>query len=81
VKELGRFDPDLEMFVEPPKPIKTNRLLFERWLVQNGKGEHFPVSRPTGDLALAMVICEGLPVEDALRSIYRKARNGTTNTD
>jgi hypothetical protein len=74
VKELGRFDFDLAMFIETPKPIKTNRLLFERWLVQNGRGEHFPVSRPAGELALAMVMKEGMPIEEALRSVYRKAR-------
>jgi hypothetical protein len=79
--ELGRYDPDLEMFVEEAKPVKTNRLLFERWLVQNGKGEHFPMGRPVGDFALGLVIKEDLPIEDALRSVYRKARDGKGKVD
>lgn len=74
MKEQFEMDHDLHMVKEKPKPINTNRLLFERWLVQNGKGEHFPSSRPAGELALAMVLKENLPIEDALRSIYRKAR-------
>lgn len=81
MREIGRYDPDLEMFVETPKPVNTNRLVFERWLVQSGRGEHYPASVPCGDLALALVIREGLPIEQALRSMYRKTKDGTTNTD
>lgn len=33
--ELGRFDPDLEMFTEPVKEIDDNHVKFLKWLIDN----------------------------------------------
>lgn len=55
-KEIGPYDTEIQMFVEKPRPINMSRLIFQRWLVENGKGEHMPFSRPTGDLALGLMI-------------------------
>ncbi len=75
MKEIGQYNTDLHLFKEKPKPVNLNRLLFQRWLVQNGRGEHFPSGRPAGDFALGLVIREGKPIEDALRSVYRKSHD------
>lgn len=80
MKEVGQYDSALNMFVEKPRPLKLNRLIFERYMAQSGRGEHHPVGVPAGELALALVIREGLPIEQALRSVYRRARNGKMDT-
>jgi len=72
MKEIGRYDPDLEMFVQAPKPVNGKRLLFERWLCQSGRGEHLPFSRPVGELALTMVVKQNLGIEEILAQAYKK---------
>lgn len=57
--------------MEEAQPVNMNRLLFQRWLVQNGRGEHFPESRPVGELAMAMVLKSNKPIEDAVRDAMR----------
>lgn len=56
MREIGRYDTEMQQFVEAPRPVNMERLLFQRWLVDNGRGEHMPYSRPAGDLALAVAI-------------------------
>lgn len=70
-KEIGRYDTDLQMFVEPPKPINVSRLLFQRWLAQNGRAEHFPEGPPSGEVAAAIVIKSNKPIEQAIREALR----------
>ena len=69
MKESGNYDASLQMFREPPKPIKINTLLFERWLVQNGRGEHFPEGLPAGEFAMAMVIQSNKGIEKIIRDM------------
>lgn len=69
MKELGPYDPNLEMFVET-KPLRFNeeRLRFMRWLAINGRLEH-PVAGPTeGDLHTAIVSKHG---KDTLKPLNR----------
>ena len=70
-KEIGQYDTDLQMFVEKPQPVNMKKLLFQRWLAQNGRSEHFPSGRPAGEFALAMVVQSHKPVEDAVREALR----------
>ena len=49
MKELGRFDPDHEMFVEPVKTPDINHLIFLRSLAEQGKFGYAPYSGPRGD--------------------------------
>lgn len=37
---IGRFDPDLQMFVEPPRLLSTAHLGFLRWLGEHNRLEH-----------------------------------------
>ena len=46
-----RYDPDLEMFVEPPGEPNLTRLTFLRWLVERGRLDHRPAGAPSGELA------------------------------
>lgn len=53
MKELGRYDKDLQMFVETPHPVNLGRLRFMRFIAER---DGRTVSDPAGDLALAAVI-------------------------
>lgn len=53
MKEIGRYDTELQMFVETPKPIKTSTLEFLRWLAEK---QGRVVSEPCGEFALAAAI-------------------------
>ena len=46
-----RYDPDLEMFVEPPREPDLARLTFLRWLIDRGRLDHGPAGAPAGELA------------------------------
>lgn len=48
---LGRFDPDLQMFVEEARGIDLAHLAFLRWLAEHERLEHGVVSAPTGEYA------------------------------
>jgi hypothetical protein len=37
---LGRFDPDLEMFVEEKHELNVDYLRWMRWLAEQGRLEH-----------------------------------------
>lgn len=49
MKELGRYDTELQMFVEKPKPIKLGTLRFIRFIAER---EGRTLSAPAGVLAL-----------------------------
>ena len=44
------YDATLQMFIEPPQPIKLARLSFERWLVEQGMSEHEAAGPASGPL-------------------------------
>ena len=46
-----RYDPDLEMFVDPPREPDLARLTFLRWLVESGRLDDGPAGAPSGELA------------------------------
>jgi len=47
VAAIGRYDGDLQMFVEEPRDIRRAHLRFLRWLVERRSLEH-PVCGPPG---------------------------------
>lgn len=47
---IGQYDTDLQMFVEPERPINLNRLAFERWLIEHDRAEHTMAGPPRGPL-------------------------------
>lgn len=67
MKEIGRYCTETQMFVEKPRPINMARLIFQRWLVDHGKGEHMPFSRPAGDLALGIAVAMDNPTTALVR--------------
>jgi len=69
-KTPDRYDADLQMFVEKPRPVSTEKLLFHRWLAQNGRYGHYPESRPVGDFAMALVLQSNEPIEPLLRRLF-----------
>ena len=52
---IGRYDSDLQMFVEEPREVQPAHLRFLRWLVERRDLEHPAFGPPSG--ALAMVGC------------------------
>ena len=67
MKEIGRYDRDMQQFVEAPKPVNMAKLIFQRWLVDNKRGEHEPVSAPAGEFALAVAVLQ--PIADRVKDI------------
>ena len=51
MKGAKSFDGDLQMFRETPKPVDMARLRFLRWLIEQGRLEHWPAGPPSGPLA------------------------------
>lgn len=49
---MMKYDGDLQMFVDEPRKLDIDRLLFLRWLVERGMLEHYPFGYPTGELAV-----------------------------
>ena len=48
---IGRYDSDLQMFVEEPRDVRRAHLRFLRWLVERRDLEHPAVGPPSGALA------------------------------
>jgi hypothetical protein len=48
----SRYDPDLQMFVEPSRDPDMDRLWFLRWLVERRLLEHGPAGVPCGDFTV-----------------------------
>jgi hypothetical protein len=48
---IGRYDGDLQMFVEEPHDVKRAHLGFLRWLVERRRLEHSISGPPSGALA------------------------------
>lgn len=53
-----RYDPDLEMFADPPREPDLDRLRFLRWLMEHGRLEHGPMGAPAGEYALRTVLSD-----------------------
>lgn len=51
MKALGRYDTDLQMFIDRERTLDVSRLRFLRWLAEQGKLEHAVAGRPDGELA------------------------------
>jgi hypothetical protein len=52
MKAVGRYDGNLQMFVEESREIDLARLGFIRWLAENGKLEHRSVGPASGEYAV-----------------------------
>lgn len=48
---IGRYDGDLQMFVERPRDVQRAHLRFLRWLVERRDLEHPAFGPPSGALA------------------------------
>jgi hypothetical protein len=48
MKSLGRYDTEMQMFVEVPRDLDVARLRFLRWLAERGQLEHAVAGRPGG---------------------------------
>lgn len=64
--EIGRYDSELQMFVEEPK-VKMKTLLFHRWRAENNRRTF---STPAGEFALALTLETGLPIERAVEGAF-----------
>ena len=51
MKAVGRYDTNLQMFVEEPRDPDLRRLSFMRWLVENNRLEHPAIGPATGEIA------------------------------
>lgn len=49
MRELGRYDSALQMFVEQPRSVDMGRLKFLRWLGERGRLEHKIAGAPRGE--------------------------------
>ena len=48
MRAVGRYDGELQMFVEEPREPNYEHLRFLRWLVERGHLEHPIIGPPTG---------------------------------
>ena len=51
---IGRYDTDLQMFVEGPRDVRPAHLLFLRWLVERRGLEHPASGPPSGPFAVRL---------------------------
>ena len=49
--QSSRYDPELQMFTDPPRDPDPARLRFLRWLAEISRLEHEPVGVPAGRYA------------------------------
>ncbi len=49
MKEVGRYDGNLQMFVQEARTVDIARLGFIRWLAEHGKLEHAPEGPAIGE--------------------------------
>lgn len=66
MKEIGRYDSSLQMFVEKPKNLNSGVLMMWRIRAENGTAGRKPEGRPAGEIAMAMVILNKLPIEQIM---------------
>lgn len=66
-KELGRYDTELQMFVESPRDPDLKRLIFFRRLAEKGVLEHKTAGLPVGDAAARALLTYMTPVEALVR--------------
>lgn len=67
MKEIGRYDSSLQMFVELPHGFNYPKLLFMRWLGVNGRLEHAVAGNPTGEAIPGMIARFG---GDAIKKLH-----------
>jgi hypothetical protein len=48
----AHYDPDLQMFIGPPRGPDPARLRFLRWLAERGRLEHPAAGPPAGEYAV-----------------------------
>lgn len=72
MKEIGRYDSSLQMFVEKPKALNSGVLMMWRIRAENGTAGRKPEGRPAGDIALAMVIQANQPIEKIMDQRMRQ---------
>ena len=48
----SRYDPEMQMFTDPPRDPDPVRLRFLRWLCEINRLEHVPVGAPAGRYAV-----------------------------
>jgi hypothetical protein len=53
--QRSRYDPELQMFTDPPREPDPARLRFLRWLCEISRLEHEPVGAPAGQYAAAVL--------------------------
>ncbi len=51
MQAIGRYDAELQMFVEEPREADPARLRFLRWLAESGRLEHRTAGPATGEFA------------------------------
>jgi hypothetical protein len=55
----SRYDPTLEVLVEPSSDPDMARLRLLRWLAERELLEHRPVGAPSGDFAARLAVADG----------------------
>ena len=50
MKAIGRYDTNLQMFVEEPRDPDLRRLSFMRWLVEHNRLEHPAIGPASGEI-------------------------------
>jgi hypothetical protein len=68
----SRYDPELQMFRDPPREPDPARLRFLRWLSEIRRLEHEPVGAPAGQYAAAVLRHRPEPGDD--RAPFLNAR-------
>lgn len=71
-KEIGRFDPELQMFVEKPKDLNVDTLMMWRMRAEKGTAGRLPEGRPAGDVAMTMVVLNNLPIERIMDRAFKR---------
>lgn len=75
MKEIGRYDTELQMFVEEPKPVKIKHLGMLRFIAEKrAQQEGRSIFPPSGELAFALAIKVDDPVEEILSPATKNER-------
>ena len=72
MKEIGRYDSSLQMFVEKPKDLNLGTLLMWRMRAEKGSAGRLPEGRPAGEVAMTMVVLNNLPIERIMDRVFKR---------
>lgn len=72
MKEIGRYDSALQMFVEKPKDLNVGTLMMWRMRAEKGTAGRQPEGRPAGDVAMTMVVLNNLPIERIMDRAFKR---------